>query len=44
LTGYGDEAEIIAGDAQILFGHLNKQQLNWKPDADSWSVGQSLEH
>ncbi|MGH9768602.1 MAG: DinB family protein [Blastocatellia bacterium] len=39
-----DEAEAIAGDAKTLFGHLNTRQLNWKPDADSWSVAQCLEH
>jgi DinB superfamily len=39
-----DEAEAIAGDAKTLFGHLNTQQLNWKPAADSWSVAQCLDH
>src|SRR5262245_19814757 len=39
-----DEAEAIAGDAKQLFGHLNAQQLNWKPGGDSWSVAQCLEH
>jgi len=39
-----DEAEAIAGDAKALFGHLNPEQLNWKPAADSWSVAQCLDH
>lgn len=39
-----DEAEAIAADAKTLFGHLNAQQLNWKPGADSWSVAQCLDH
>jgi DinB superfamily len=39
-----DEAEAVAGDAKILFGHLNSEQLNWKPAADSWSVAQCLDH
>jgi len=39
-----NEAEAIAGDAKTLFGHLNTQQLNWKPGGDSWSVAQCLEH
>jgi DinB family protein len=39
-----DEAEAVAGDAKILFGHLNSDQLNWKPAADSWSVAQCLDH
>lgn len=38
------EAEAIAGDAKTFFGHLNTQQLNWKPSADSWSVAQCLDH
>ena len=39
-----DEAEAVAGDAKILFGNLNSEQLNWKPAADSWSVAQCLDH
>jgi len=38
------ETEAVAADAQRAFGHLNAQQLNWKPGADSWSVAQCLEH
>jgi hypothetical protein len=44
LTQIFDEAEAIAGDAKTLFSHLNPQQLNWKPAADSWSVAQCLDH
>ena len=39
-----DEARAIAQDAQKIFGHLNKEQLNWKPNADQWSVAQCFEH
>jgi hypothetical protein len=39
-----DEAETIADDAKTLFGHLNPEQLNWKPAVDSWSVAQCLNH
>jgi hypothetical protein len=39
-----DEAEAIAVDAKALFGHLNPEQINWKPGADSWSVAQCLDH
>jgi DinB superfamily len=38
------EAEAVAGDAKTFFGHLNSEQLNWKPAADSWSVAQCLDH
>src|SRR2546422_361318 len=39
-----DEAHAIARDAQEIFGHLNKEQLNWKPNADQWSVAQCFDH
>ena len=39
-----DEADAIAADANTLFGHVNAQQINWKPSADRWSVAQCLEH
>jgi hypothetical protein len=39
-----DEVEAVAGDAKVLFGNLNSEQLNWKPTADSWSVAECLEH
>jgi hypothetical protein len=26
------------------FGHLSPEQLNWKPNAKAWSVGQVIEH
>jgi hypothetical protein len=39
-----DEADAVAHDAKILFGHLNSEQLNWKLAADSWSVAQCLDH
>jgi hypothetical protein len=38
------ETEAIAAEAQRAFGHLDTQQLNWKPGAESWSVAQCLEH
>lgn len=31
-------------ESRKLFGTLNAEQLNWKPNAESWSVGQCLEH
>ena len=34
----------IARDAESTFGQLNAQQLNWRPDADRWSVAQCFEH
>lgn len=34
----------IAADAERRFGGLSRRQLNWKPDAKSWSIAQCLDH
>lgn len=34
----------LATEAKEQFGSLSVQQLNWKPDEKSWSVGQCLDH
>jgi hypothetical protein len=39
-TGLAD----IARDVEGRFGPLSARQLNWRPDATRWSVGQCLEH
>ena len=39
-TGLAD----VARDVEHAFGALNARQLNWRPDAARWSVGQCLEH
>ena len=38
------QAESIAADAQRTFGGLTAAQLNWKPNADAWSVAQCFDH
>ena len=37
-------ASQTAADAQSTFGNLSPAQLNWKPSAERWSVGQCFEH
>ena len=37
-------ADDIAADAKATFGPLSPAQLNWKPSADRWSVGQCFDH
>src|SRR4030095_8377961 len=37
-------ANQTAADAQSTFGNLSPAQLNWKPSAERWSVGQCFEH
>ena len=38
------ELEKISVDAKQTFGNLSAEQLNFKPSAESWSVGQCFEH
>ena len=39
-----EELNGIASEARRDFGRLSAGQLNWKPSAEQWSVGQCLEH
>ena len=36
--------EEISRDVQNNFGKLSAEQINWKPSAESWSIGQCFEH
>lgn len=38
------EYEKVSEDVQKNFGGLSAEQINWKPRADSWSIGQCLDH
>jgi len=38
------EPEQISAIAENTFRGLNSEQINWKPNADGWSVGQCFEH
>jgi len=37
-------ADQVAADAKSTFGNLSPSQLNWKPSAERWSVGQCFDH
>jgi hypothetical protein len=39
-----DQITEIGQRAELAFGHLSAEQINWKPSADGWSVGQCFEH
>src|SRR5215813_5897815 len=39
-----DEVEAVAKDTEAIFGRLNAEQINWKPNADAWSIGQCFDH
>jgi len=36
--------ESVSADTQQKFAGLTNEQLNWKPAAESWSVGQCFDH
>jgi len=38
------EVGNIAAETQQTFGRLSEEQLNWKQNAESWSIGQCFEH
>jgi hypothetical protein len=44
LGGMLDELRAVAGEAREVFGRLSEAQLNWKPSAEQWSVGQCFDH
>lgn len=38
------EAEMLSEKVQSVFSKFSAEQINWKPNAKSWSVGQCFEH
>jgi hypothetical protein len=38
------EAALVAAETRRTFGGLSAEQVNWKPDAHEWSVGQCFDH
>jgi hypothetical protein len=44
LSDILSEAATISKEARAVFGQLNVEQINWKPNAESWSVGQCFDH
>jgi DinB superfamily len=44
IDGLVKELQTVAEDARKVFGGLSAAQLNWKPSAEQWSVGQCLDH
>ena len=44
LYNFIDEITEIGQKAEFTFGQLSPEQINWKPGAESWSVGQCFEH
>jgi hypothetical protein len=44
IDGLVAELRAVASDASKVFGGLSAAQLNWKPSAGQWSVGQCFDH
>ncbi len=44
LSGLISAANEITNEIRGNFSGLNARQLNWKPSADQWSVGQCFDH
>jgi len=44
LNNLTSELEEISQNAQKTFGNLSAEQINWRPSAEGWSVGQCFEH
>ena len=43
-SNVASELEAVSANAQTTFGGLSDEQVNWKPSATGWSVGQCFEH
>jgi len=44
LDALVEELGAITAEAREVFGGLDAAQLNWKPSAERWSVGQCFDH
>ena len=44
IDGLVAELRAVGEEASKLFGRLSPAQLNWKPSAGQWSVGQCFDH
>ena len=44
IGGFVTELEAVGREAREVFGRLSAAQLNWKPSAEQWSVGQCFDH
>lgn len=44
LTPILNDARLLPDKFQESFGHLNEGQLNWKPNPETWSIGECIDH
>ncbi len=44
ISNLVSELQAVSDDTQKTFSKLSAEQINWKPSAEGWSVGQCFEH
>lgn len=44
LESYIQSFRNLTEQFTVTFGHLDDDQLNWRPDSTSWSIAQIMEH
>jgi hypothetical protein len=44
LSGLIEQLDAIVLDARAVLDGLTAEQVNWRPDAQRWSIGQCLDH
>jgi len=44
MTNWTTQLDNIAEDLIAHFGRLNFEQLNWKPNKDTWSIAENFNH
>lgn len=44
LPSLSRQLESVTTDVEREFKNLSAEQLNWKPSAEEWSIGQCLDH
>ena len=44
MNNWTTQIDKITDSFVTTFGNLNSEQLNWKPDPQSWSIAQNIDH
>ena len=44
MTNWTSQIDSITEDFLTVFGTLSHEHLNWKPDTQTWSIAQNMEH
>lgn len=44
ISRWNDDIDRITESFVKTFGELSAEQLNWKPDTETWSIAQNIDH